>query len=138
MNSGNSTYFDIRSINPLYQGFFTVLLVSCCALYCFLFNHRSMQAWNMVLSPIFLFCSYNPILGVFHKNWWKYTSFSFLVLVGIAFYIYISGNFISEFSYGDTEELQRLTALVFIFYFLLNLLCVVFKAILYLLKHIDD
>jgi hypothetical protein len=135
---GRKSYLDIESINPLYQGFFTVLLVSCCALYCFIFNHTSMQAWNMVLSPIFLFCSYNPIIGVFHKNWWRYTLYSFLVLLGVSFYIYISGNFISVCSYGNTEELQRLTALVFIFYFLLNLISIVFKAILYLLKHIDD
>jgi phosphatidylserine synthase len=107
-------------------------------MYCLLLNHKSIMAWNMVLSPIFLFCAYNPIIGVFHTNWWRYTYTSFLVLILVALYIYISGNFISEYSYRNTQELQRLSVLVFIFYFLLNLLCVVFKAILDLLEHIDD
>ena len=130
--------FDIMSFNPLKQGAFTMLLITLVSLLCFLFHIRSMQAWNMILSPIFLFSSYNPIIGAFQQKWGRYLAVSALVFVVLAMYIYISGNFVSQYSYRESDELHRFTALAIIFYFLLNLVCIMFRGVLYMLETIDE
>jgi hypothetical protein len=92
----------------------------------------------MMLSPMFLFCCYNPIIGAFQPNWPRYAGLSLLTFIVLSMYIYISGNFISDVPYSDSDEMHRFTALIVIFYFLVNVLCLMFRGVLFLLEHIDE
>lgn len=130
--------FDYKNLNPFQQGIFAALLVTFIALFCLIFHQNSMQAWDMLLTPILLFCFYNPILGAFQQKPLRYFGLSVFVFISIAVYIYLTGNFISSFSYQQTGELHLFAVLIVVFYFLLNLLTLLFRGILYLLKHIDE
>ena len=130
--------FDYKNLSPFQQGMMSALLVTLIGMFCLLFHQHSMRAWNMLFIPILLFCFYNPILGVFQQKPLQYFGCSLLVLISIAAYIYLSGNFISTFPYKQTGELHLFTALIFVFYMLLNLLTLVFRGILFLLKSIDE
>lgn len=132
------SHFDFRKIGPLQQGSFTFLLITIISLICFAFRLRTMQAWNMILSPVFLYICYNSILGAFRQKWFQYIGQSIVIFILLCLYIYIAGNFVSDFSYRETDELQRITVLVILFYFLLNLLCLVFRSLLNLLEQIDE
>lgn len=130
--------FDYKNLSPFQQGIMSALLVTLISIVCLVFHQNSMQVWNMLLTPILLFCFYNPVLGVFQQKPLQYFGFSLLVFISIAAYIYISGNFISTFPYKQTVELHLFTALIVVFYMLLYLLTMVFRGILYLLKSIDE
>jgi hypothetical protein len=133
-----NSFFDIRKIGPFRQGGLAMILVTIVTLFCFFFKIKTMQSWNMIFSPIFLYCCYNPILGAFREKWLPYIAYSILVFLVLAMYIYVSGNFVSDFSYRHSDELHRMTVLAVIFYFLLNLLCLMFRGVLYLLETMDD
>ncbi len=128
---------NYKNINPIQQGLFCAFLVTIIALCCSIFQVKSMQAWDMILSPIFIFCCYNSIIGAFVQKPIQYTIISIFVLFILSFYIYILGNFVSNFSYQESQELHLIVALVFVFYVLLYLLCIVFRIILYLLHEAD-
>ena len=87
---------------------------------------------------LFLFCFYNPVIGAFQQKLLQYTGFSVLTFILLSMYIYISGNFVSDFSYSKSDELHIMTVLVVLFYLLLNLLCLLFRGILYMLEQIDN
>ncbi len=129
---------DFKKTNPLQQGIVIMLLITLMTLVCWLFQLTSMFAWNLILSPLFLFCFYNPVIGAFQQKLLQYTGFSVLTFILLAMYIYISGNFVSDFSYRQSDELHIMTALVVLFYLLLNLLCLLFRGILYMLEQIDN
>ncbi len=129
---------DFKKTNPLQQGIVIMLLITLMTLVCWLFQLKSMFAWNLILSPLFLFCFYNPVIGAFQQKLLQYTGFSVLMFILLAMYIYISGNFVSDFSYKQSDELHIMTALVVLFYLLLNLLCLLFRGILYMLEQIDN
>ena len=130
--------FNYQKLNPLRQGIFTLLLITLVSVICLVVGQKNIQAWNMILSPIFLFCFYNPIIGAFQQKLLQYVGISILVFIFLLFYIYISGNFVSDFSYQQTDELHTITALVILFYFMFNLLCLLFRGILFMLKEIDN
>ncbi len=129
--------FDFKTLNPITQGIFYIVLISIIAIFCFIFSITSMYSWSMILAPIFLFICSNPIIGAFKQKPLQYTSLSIIVLITLATYIYITGNFISDFKYQQTQELQLIATLVFIFYILLSTLCVIFRTVLYLLNEAD-
>jgi len=129
--------FSFKDTHPIQQGLFCVALVTLISLFCLLFRIRSMQAWNVILSPVFLFCSYNPIIGIFRQKLFQYTAISILVLIGLSFYIYVAGNLVSDFSFKQSNELHLIAALAFVFYFLLFTISIVFRAVLYLLNEVD-
>ena len=129
---------DFKKTNPLQQGIVIMLLITLMTLVCWLFQLKSMFAWNLILSPLFLFCFYNPVIGAFQQKLLQYTGLSVLTFILLAMYIYISGNFVSDFSYRQSDELHIMTALVVLFYLLLNLLCLLFRGILYMLEQIDN
>lgn len=129
---------DIKNLTPFQQGVIIILLVTVISLLCLLFGQKSMQAWNMIIAPLFLFCVYNPILGAFQQKLLHYTGASVLAFIIISIYIYISGNFVSEFSFKQSGELHLIFILAVLFFFLLNLLCLLFRGILYLLEQIDN
>ena len=129
---------DFKKTSPLQQGIVIMLLITLMTLVCWLFQLKSMFAWNLILSPLFLFCFYNPVIGAFQQKLLQYTGFSVLTFILLAMYIYISGNFVSDFSYRQSDELHIMTALVVLFYLLLNLLCLLFRGILYMLEQIDN
>ena len=129
---------DFKKTNPLQQGIVIMLLITLMTLVCWLFQLKSMFAWNLILSPLFLFCFYNPVIGAFQQKLLQYTGFSVLTFILLAMYIYISGNFVSDFSYRQSDELHIMTALVVLFYLLLNLLCLLFRGISYMLEQIDN
>jgi len=129
---------DFKKTSPLQQGIVIMLLITLLTLVCWLFQLKSMFAWNLILSPLFLFCFYNPVIGAFQQKLLQYTGFSVLTFILLAMYIYISGNFVSDFSYRQSDELHIMTALVVLFYLLLNLLCLLFRGILYMLEQIDN
>lgn len=128
---------NLKDVHPIQQGLFSMALVSLIAFICYILQIKSMLAWSMILSPVFLFSCYNPIIGAFKEKPLPYTAVSILVLLIISFYIYLLGNLVSDFSYQKTPELHLIAALVFIFYFLLSTLCIVFRVILYLLHEAD-
>ncbi len=130
--------FDYKNLSPFQQGMLSALLVTFISLFCLVFHQNSMQAWDMLLTPILLLCFYNPILGAFQQKPLQYFGISVLVFISIAAYIYISGNFVSTISYKQSGELHLFAVLIVVFYFLLNLLTLLFRGILYLLKHIDE
>lgn len=129
---------DFKEIGPLQQGAFVILLITIVSLCCLLFHQKNMQAWNLILSPIFLFCFYNPIIGAFQQKLLQYFATSILTFILLAMYIYVSGNFVSDFSYKESDELHIITILVIAFYFMFNLLCLLFRGILFLLNEIDN
>jgi len=129
---------DIKNLSPFQQGIVILLLVTLISFLCLLFGQRSMQAWNMIVAPLFLFCFYNPILGAFQQKLLRYIGSSVLTFFFIAIYIYISGNFVSDFSFRQSGELHLIFILVVLFFFLLNLLCLLFRGILYMLEQIDQ
>lgn len=129
---------DFKKTSPLQQGIVIMLLITLLTLGCMLFQLKSMLAWNLILSPLFLFCFYNPIIGAFQQKLLQYTGFSILTFILLAMYIYISGNFVSDFSYRQSDELHIMTLLVVLFYILLNFLCLLFRGILYMLEQIDN
>lgn len=129
---------DFKKIGPFQQGAFVMLLITIVSLGCLLFHQKSMLAWNLILSPIFLFCFYNPIIGAFQQKMLQYFAASILTFILLAMYIYISGNFVSDFSYRQSDELHIITVLVVTFYFMFNLLCLLFRGILFMLNEIDN
>lgn len=129
--------FSYKNTNPIQQGIFCIVLVTIISIICLVCRIKSIQSWNMILSPIFLFCFYNPIIGVFKQKMFQYAAISTIVLVILAFFIYLAGSFVSELSYAKVEELHKITALVFLFYFLLYTISIVFRAVLYLLNEVD-
>ncbi|MBK9328712.1 MAG: hypothetical protein IPM95_05190 [Sphingobacteriales bacterium] len=130
--------FDCVNLSPFQQGMLSALLVTLISIVCLVFHQDSMLAWDMLISPILLFCFYNPVLGAFQQKPLQYFTKSTLIFISIAFYILFSGNFISVFSYKQSGELHLFTALIIIFYLLMHLLTLIFRGILYLLTQIDD
>lgn len=131
-------HLDIKNIPPLQQGVFILLLVSAFSIGCLVFGFKGVQAWNLILSPLFLYCFYNPVIGAFHQKPLQYAGESALIFCLLGGFIYVSGSFISDFSYGMTVELHWMTALVILFYILLSFLSQIFRGILYLLEQIDQ
>ena len=129
---------DFKKIGPFQQGAFVILLITFVSIGCLVFHQKSMFAWDLILSPIFLFCFYNPIIGAFQQKLLQYIGFSLLTFVLLIMYIYISGNFVSDLSYKETGELHFITVLVITFYFMFNMLCLLFRGILYMLEEIDN
>ncbi len=129
---------DFKNISPFQQGAFILVLVTILSLGCLLFRQKNMVAWNLVLSPVFLFCFYNPIIGAFQQKLLQYSASSILTFILLNMYIYISGNFVSDFSYRDSDELHFITILVITFYFMFNMLCLLFRGILYMLDEVDN
>lgn len=130
--------FDLRHYGPLKQGALAFALVTLVSLICIVFHLHAMQSWNMMLSPMLLFSCYNPIIGAFRPHLLKYVLLSMPVFVLLALYIFISGNFISDYAYKDSDELHLITVLIIVFYFLLNLVCLMFRGVLYMLESIDE
>lgn len=114
------------------------MLITLISLGCLIFHQKTMFAWNLILSPAFLFCFYNPIIGAFHQKPLRYFGFSVLNFALVLMFIYISGNFVSDFSYKQSDELHFITALVITFFVLFNMLCLLFRGILYMLHEIDN
>lgn len=129
--------FNFKTLNPITQAVFSIVLISIIAIFCLIFGIKSMYAWSMILAPLFLFSCSNPIIGAFKEKPLHYTGASVIVLITLATYIYFIGNFISDFKYQQTQELQLIATLVFIFYILLSTLCVIFRTVLYLLHEAD-
>ncbi len=129
---------DIKNINPVQQGLFIVLMITLASLSCLVLNQKSMTAWNLIISPILLFCFYNPVIGIFQQKLLQYAVSSFFILLTIAVFTYISGNFVSDFSFQQSGELHYIAGLIILFYVLLYFLCLVFKGILSLLNEIDN
>ncbi|MDB5226476.1 MAG: hypothetical protein JWN78_669 [Bacteroidota bacterium] len=92
----------------------------------------------MILSPIFFFIFYNPIIGVFQQKLLQYFTLSMIAFFSLVTYIYISGNFVSGSSFMQLEELHWMTKAVAIFYFMLNLICLLFRGIIYMLEQLDE
>ncbi len=128
---------DLKNTGPLQQGVFVMLLITALSLGCLLFRPQGMFAWNLISSPLLLFCFYNPIIGAFRQKPLRYFGISALVFILLGMYIYISGNFISDFNYQDSGELQMMTLLIITFFLLFNLICLLFRGILNLLHEID-
>ncbi|MFN8261723.1 MAG: hypothetical protein U0X41_12365 [Chitinophagales bacterium] len=128
---------DLKNTGPLQQGVFIMLLITALSLGCLLFRPQGMFAWNLISSPLLLFCFYNPIIGAFRQKPLRYFGISALVFILLGMYIYISGNFISDFNYQDSGELQMMTLLIITFFLLFNLICLLFRGILNLLHEID-
>jgi len=128
---------DFRNISPVKQGTLIIVLITALSLGCLITRQNSMLAWNLISSPIFLFCFYNPILGSFHQKPLQYLGLSTAVFFVLLMYIYISGNFVSVHSYQQSQELHAMTLLTVLFYFMFQLICVLFKGILYMLEEID-
>ncbi len=129
---------DLKNTGPLQQGIIIMLLITLLSLSCLLFHQSGMFAWNLILSPVFLFCFYNPIIGAFQQKPLRYFGTSVLIFTLLTMYVYISGNFISDFMYKDSNELQMMTILVITFFLLFNLICLLFRGILNLLHEIDN
>ena len=129
---------DIKNINPVQQGLFIVLMITLASLSCLVLNQKSMTAWNLIISPILLFCSYNPVIGIFQQKLLQYAVSSFFILLTIAVFTCISGNIVSDFSFKQVSELHYIAGLILLFYVLLYFLCLVFKGILSLLNEIDS
>ena len=130
--------FNHQKLSPLRQGAFTLLLITIVSIFCLVTGQKSVLAWNMIFSPIFLFCFYNPIIGAFQQKLLQYIGISVIVFILLSGYIYFSGNFVSDLSYRQTNELHTITILVVLFYFLFTLLCLLFRGILFILKEIDN
>lgn len=128
---------DLKNTGPLQQGVFIMLLITALSLGCLLFRPQGMFAWNLISSPLLLFCFYNPIIGAFRQKPLRYFGISALVFILLGMYIYISWNFISDFNYQDSGELQMMTLLIITFFLLFNLICLLFRGILNLLHEID-
>ncbi|HOY40282.1 MAG TPA: hypothetical protein PLX60_00385 [Chitinophagales bacterium] len=129
---------DIKNINPVQQGLFIVLMITLASLSCLVFNQKSMTAWNLIISPILLYCFYNPVIGIFQQKLLQYAVSSFFILLTIAVFTCISGNIVSDFSFKQVSELHYIAGLILLFYVLLYFLCLVFKGILSLLNEIDN
>lgn len=129
--------FNFKTLNPIKQGVFSIILISIIAVFCLIFGIKSMYAWSMIMAPIFMFSCYNPIIGVFKQKPIQYTLISVIVLIALSAFVLYTGNFISDFNYKETQELHLIASLVFVFYFLLSTLCVIFRIILYLLHEAD-
>ena len=130
--------FNYQKLTPIRQGFFTLILITVVSLVCLVIGQKSVLAWNLIFSPIFLFCFYNPIIGAFQQKLLQYIGTSIVVFILLSAYIYFSGNFVSDFSYRQTDELHTITVLVVLFYFLFTILCLLFRGILFLLQEIDN
>ncbi len=129
---------DIKNINPVQQGLFIVLMITLASLSCLVLNQKSMTAWNLIISPILLYCFYNPVIGIFQQKLLQYAVSSFFILLTIAVFTCISGNIVSDFSFKQVSELHYIAGLILLFYVLLYFLCLVFKGILSLLNEIDN
>jgi hypothetical protein len=129
---------DIKSISPVHQGLFIVSIITLVSLFCLISGQKSMTAWNLIISPVLLFCFYNPAIGIFQQKLLQYAVTSFFILLTIAVYAYISGNFVSDISFQQSGELHYIAGLIILFYMLLYFLCLVFKSILFLLTEIDN
>ena len=131
--------FDIKNFGPLKQGALCMLLVTLFSLGSWILHVKSIQSWSIILSPIFIYSVYNPIIGAFReKKPWTYVAWSLLMFIVLGMYIYISGTFVSDISYRESDELHRFTALAIIFYFLVNILCLMFRGVIYMLEHMDE
>lgn len=82
---------DLKNTGPLQQGVFIMLLITALSLGCLLFRPQGMFAWNLISSPLLLFCFYNPIIGAFRQKPLRYFGISALVFILLGMYIYISG-----------------------------------------------
>jgi len=126
-----------KDTTPIQQGLFSVAFITVISLCCLLFGVRSMLSWSMIMSPFILFCCYNPIFGIFKQKPIPYFCVSVIILIILAMYVFLSGNFVSDFSYKETQELHLIAALITVFYVMLNMLCIVFRVILHLLVEAD-
>lgn len=129
--------FNIKNLHPLYQGIFIFILISTISISCYLLNIESIHVWNLLISPLFLYCCYNPIIGAFHQKQLQYFIISTIIFVLLGYYIYVSGNYLSTVSFNSALELQSMTALVVLFYILVQVLCLLFRGILFLIDEID-
>jgi hypothetical protein len=52
--------------------------------------------------------------------------------------IYFAGSLVSDITFSQSHELQFILLLLILFFFLFNILCLLFKGILHLLNSIDN
>ncbi|MCB0507423.1 MAG: hypothetical protein R2739_00180 [Chitinophagales bacterium] len=130
--------FHYKNIQPLQQGIVVCTLLILIALTCFIVGKKDIIAWNFLAGPIMLYCVFNPLMGAFRENRLPYFGKSVLVFLGILTLVYVLGNAISVVSYHSNSELHIITIILFIFYFMFNFLCTVFRAALRFFEEIDN
>ena len=125
------------SFSPFKQGLFTFVLVNIIALACFFFTNRNTTTIGIILSPIFLYCFFNPFLGVLSKQLVKYILQSVVIFFLLGFYIIEIGSFITHTKFVNIIELQSMTILIFVLYLLVNFLGLIFRGIINGLEILD-
>lgn len=125
------------SFSPFKQGIFTFILINIISIVCLLFTKRNSTLIGIILSPIFLYCFFNPFLGVLSKNLIKYILQSVLIFFLLGFYIIIIGGFVTHTKFINIIELQSMTILVFVLYFLVNFLGLIFRGLIAGLEIMD-
>lgn len=123
--------------SPFKQGVFTFILINIISLICFLFTKRNSTTIGIILSPIFLYCFFNPFLGVLSKELVKYIIQSVIMFFILGFYIINIGGFVAQTKFAEIIELQSMTALIFVLYLLVNFLGLVFRGLINGLEILD-
>ncbi|MFN8283752.1 MAG: hypothetical protein U0U67_11085 [Chitinophagales bacterium] len=126
------------NFSPVKQGLFTFGLVSIIALLCAVFSKPNRTEFGIILSPIFLYCFFNPFLGALSKHLGKYILQSIAVFFALGIYIVLLGCFVTHTKFSALEELQSIILLVFVLYFLVNFLGLVFRGLMAALNVIDQ
>lgn len=129
---------DYKNIHPIKQGVFFLLLISLFAVSCLIFNIKNMMAWNMLILAFMLFCVFNPVISTFQQKLLQYFLFSIPVFIGLLFYVYFVGNFISNINYNQSHELHFIALLIIIFYALAIMFSLIFRGVLHFLENVDN
>lgn len=127
----------LSNFTPLKQGLFTLILVTLISIGCFVFAKPNKTEFGLILSPMFLYCFFNPFLGALSKKIGKYILQSIAVFLGLGIYIILLGQFVTHTKFSTLEELQSITILIFVLYFLVNFLGFIFRGLLSALDFID-
>lgn len=129
---------DIRNIGAIKQGVTTLIIILLITICCAIIGLKSIVMWNLIYLPLFLFCVYNPVLGGFQQNFILYLVQSVAIFILLMIFAYFLGNLIATTSYNNTPELHTMTILMVLFYFMFQLICVVFRGVIKLLHEIDE
>ena len=129
---------DYKQIHPVKQGILIVALISILTIICLIVHINGITAWNIIISPIFLFSFYNPIITAIQQKMLHYLFSSVLIFIFLLVCIYFAGSLVSNITFSQSYELQFILLLLILFFFLFNILCQLFKGILHLLNSIDN
>lgn len=127
----------IQSFSPIYQGIVSCILILMISFFCYILKIKEINSWGILLSPAFLFCFYNPFLGIIHTSRIKYILKSFVMLIIIWLLIILVGCWMNNTNLKSVEQLHIIILANLLFYIMLVILSFVFSGILSFLKNVN-